>query len=294
VLFAGIVLPIQFFGSPKGVIDHVLKLHPNWMTLASGTTNFGTVWFVSTVLLTGFGGFMWPHSIAAVYAAKSEEAVRRNAIILPFYQIMLLLVYFAGFAALLIKPGLKSSDVDQSFMLVVQERYAPWVLGLVSAAGCLTALVPAAAQILAAASLLSRNLIGFGPAAERQVQRTAATRLWIILLSILAFGLWLFARTTLVGLLLIAYSGITQLFPGLILSLRKRPPHASSVAIGIVVGLMLLIAFAVTGTSIVLGVNVGLVALIANTVVLLGTDAVLNQLATRTRDPAHGRALPSG
>jgi solute:Na+ symporter, SSS family len=72
---------------------------------------------------------MWPHSIAAVYAAKSEEAVRRNAIILPFYQIMLLLVYFAGFTALLIKPGLKGSEVDQSFMLVVQEHYAPWVLG---------------------------------------------------------------------------------------------------------------------------------------------------------------------
>src|SRR4029077_849571 len=59
--------------------------------------------------------------------------------------------------------------------------------------------------------------------------------LWIVLLSILAFGLWIFARTTLVGLLLIAYSGITQIFPGLILSLRKRPPNPWSVAIGILV-----------------------------------------------------------
>ncbi|MEY2603337.1 MAG: solute:Na+ symporter, family [Verrucomicrobiota bacterium] len=224
---------------------------------------------------------MWPHSIAAVYAAKSEEAVRRNAIILPFYQIMLLLVYFAGFTALLIKPGLKGSEVDQSFMLVVQEHYAPWVLGLAGAAGCLAALVPAAAQIWAAASLLSRNLSGFGLPAEKQEQRTAATRLWIVLLSILAFGLWVFARTTLVGLLLIAYSGITQIFPGLMLSLRKRPPHPWSVAIGILVGLALLIVFAATGTSVVLGLNFGLVALIANTVVLLAMDIVLNQVAAR-------------
>src|SRR5258708_19395613 len=104
---------------------------------------------------------MWLHSMAAVSAGKSEEAVRRNVIILPFYQIMLLLVYFAGFTALLIKPGLKGSEVDQSFMLVVQEHYAPWVLGLVGAAGCLAALVPAPAQILPAASLLSPHLIGF-------------------------------------------------------------------------------------------------------------------------------------
>lgn len=293
VLFAGIVLPIQFFGSPKGVIDQVLKMQPNWMTLVGGTNNFGTVWFVSTVLLTGFGGFMWPHSIAAVYAAKSEEAVRRNAVILPFYQIMLLLVYFAGFTALLIKPGLKGSDVDRSFMLVVQERYAPWILGLVSAAGCLAALVPAAAQILAAASLLSRNLSGFGLPAEKQQQRTSVTRLWIVLLSMLAFALWVFARTTLVSLLLIAYSGITQIFPGLILSLRKRPPHPGSVAIGILVGLALLIVFAATGTSIVVGVNFGLVALIANTVALLGLEVVLSKVATRTGNPARGRAIRS-
>ena len=207
---------------------------------------------------------------------------------------MLLLVYFAGFTALLIKPGLKGSDVDQSFMLVVQERYAPWILGFVSAAGCLAALVPAAAQILAAASLLSRNLSGFDLPAEKQQQRTAVTRLWIVLLSMLALGLWVFARTTLVSLLLIAYSGITQIFPGLMLSLRKRPPHPWSVAIGIVVGLALLIVFAATGTSIVLGVNFGLVALIANTVVLFGTDAVLSQMASRTANPAQDRAIQSG
>ena len=78
-------------------------------------------------------------------------------------------------------------------MLVVQAHYAPWVLGLAGAAGCLVALVPAAAHILAAASLLSRNLSGFGLPAEKQEQRTAASRLWIVLLSILAFGLWVFA-----------------------------------------------------------------------------------------------------
>jgi hypothetical protein len=37
----------------------------------------------------------------------------------------------------------------------------------------------------------------------------------------------------------------SYLFPGLMLSLRKRPPHQWSVAIGIVVGLALLILFAV-------------------------------------------------
>jgi SSS family solute:Na+ symporter len=270
VVFAGVVLPVQFFGSPKGVIDAMLKVHPNWMTLVSGTENFGTVWFISTILLSGLGGFMFPHAFAANLAANSPNTIRRNAMILPFYQLMLLLVFFAGFTALLVKPGLKGTDADQSFMLVVQEHYPAWLLGVIAGAGCLAGLVPASAQILAGASLLSRNL--FRVSEDRL---TAWTRVWIVVMAALAFGLWVFNRATLVGLLLISYSGITQLFPGVILSLRKRPPHPASVAAGIVVALVLLAWFAFQGVNVVYGVHVGAAALVANTVSLFVTDYLL-------------------
>jgi SSS family solute:Na+ symporter len=270
VIFAGIVLPIQFFGSPQAVIDKVLQVHPNWMTLVGLPENYGTLWFASTVLLSGLGGYVWPHAFASQLAGKGPDTIRRNAMILPVYQIMLLLVFFAGFTALLVKPGLKGPEVDQSFMLVVQEHYPAWLLGLVAGAGCLAGLVPASAQILAAASLLSRNLL---PSKEDQI--TQRTRLWIVVLALLAFGLWVFNRVTLVGLLLIGYSGITQLFPGVVLSLCKQPPHALSVAIGIVVALVLLIIFAVRGTSVIYGANVGTVALAVNVVCLFVVDCFI-------------------
>jgi SSS family solute:Na+ symporter len=267
VIFAGIALPIQFFGSPGAVISRVLEVHPNWMTLVGPTENYGTLWFASTVLLSGLGGYVWPHAFASQLAAKSPDTIRRNAMILPVYQIMLLLVFFAGFTALLVKPGIKGQDADQSFMLVVQEHYPAWLLGLVAGAGCLAALVPASAQILAAASLLSRNLF---PGKEERL--TGHTRLWIVVLALLAFGLWVYNRVTLVGLLLIGYSGVTQLFPGVILSLRKRPPHAWSVASGIIVALVLLSVFALQGTSVIYGANVGTVALAVNFVCLFVVD----------------------
>ena len=267
VIFAGIVLPVQFFGSPQAAIDKVLQVHPNWMTLVGLSENYGTLWFATTVLLSGLGGYVWPHAFASQLAARNPDTIRRNAMILPIYQIMLLLVFFAGFSALLVKPGLKGPEVDQSFMLVVQEHYPAWLLGLVAGAGCLAGLVPASAQILAAASLLSRNLL---PAKEEQV--TQRTRLYIIVLALSAFLLWVFNRVTLVGLLLVGYSGITQLFPGVVLSLRKRPPHALSVAIGIIVALVLLTIFAVEGTSVIYGANVGTVALAVNIVCLFVID----------------------
>jgi SSS family solute:Na+ symporter len=267
VIFAGIVLPIQFFGSPQAVVNRVLQLHPNWMTLVGPTENYGTLWFASTVLLSGLGGFIWPHAFASQLAAKSPDTIRRNAMILPIYQIMLLLVFFAGFTALLVKPGIKGQDADQSFMLVVQEHYPAWLLGLIAGAGCLAALVPASAQILAAASLLSRNLF---PTKEEQL--TQRTRLWIIVLALLAFGLWVYNRATLVGLLLIGYSGISQMFPGIVLSLRKQPPHAWSVASGIILALVLLSVFSLQGTSVIWGAHVGTVALAANVGCLFVVD----------------------
>ena len=38
VIFAGIVLPVHFFGSPAGAITHVLQEKPRWMTLVGNTT----------------------------------------------------------------------------------------------------------------------------------------------------------------------------------------------------------------------------------------------------------------
>ena len=270
VIFAGIVLPIRFFGSPAGVIDAVLARQPHWMTLTGDASANGVTWFVSTVVLTAMGFYMWPQSLAAVYSAKDEDTLRRNAIALPVYQLMLLLVYFAGFTALLVMPGLKGPAADQSFMLVVQKYYSPWILGFVAAAGCMAGLVPASVQILAAASIVSKNVLGdtFG-IAKTSAQQTRATRILVLVVAGLAFAFWALAKTTLVGLLLIAYTGITQLFVGVVLSFAPHRPSAAGIAAGILTGIGTLAAFAVAGTSIVGGINVGLVALGLNALVTI-------------------------
>ncbi len=270
VIFAGIVLPIRFFGSPAGAIDAVLARQPHWMTLTGDASANGVTWFVSTVALTALGFYMWPQSLAAVYSAKNEDTLRRNAIALPLYQLMLLLVYFAGFTALLVLPGLKGPAADQSFMLVVQRYYSPWVLGGIAAAGCLAGLVPASVQILAAASIVSKNVLGdtFG-LAKTPAAQTRATRLLVLAVACLAFAFWALAKTTLVGLLLIAYNGITQLFPGVALSFARVRPSAAGVGAGIITGIAALAAFAAAKTSVIGGINVGIVALGANAAVTI-------------------------
>ena len=291
VIFAGILLPIHFFGSPAGALDAVLRDHPNWLTIAGPTAPNGITWVVTTTILTGCGFFMWPQSMAAIYSARNEDTLRRNAVFLPFYQVMLLLVFFAGFTALEVMPGLTGQAADQSFMLVVQKYYPAWVLGCLAAAGTLAALIPAAGQLLAAASIVGKNVLADYGIARDPAAQTRTTRILVLVVALLAFAFWAYAKTTLVGLLLIGYNGIAQLVPGVVLGVRSRRPSALPVGGGIIAGLVTLVYFAwqttqVTGkitgqahTAFYTGINTGLIALAINIVVMALLWAVLPRAA---------------
>jgi len=282
VLFAGIALPIRFFGSPAGAVDRVLALHPGWLTLANDLSPRGTPWFVSSTLLWGLGFYMWPHACASTFAARDAAVLRRNAVLLPLYTLMVLPVLFAGLTALVVVPGLTGTAVDQSFLLVVQRYYPPWVLGFVALAGCLAALVPASGQILGAASIFTKNVLGDGfGLATSDAARLRATRLLIIVVAALALVWWATARTTLVGLLLIGYNGIVQFFPGAALALRDVRPAAAAVAAGIVAGIAVVAAAAVAGAPTILGLNVGIFAVLVNVATIYASNAVANEVRAR-------------
>jgi SSS family solute:Na+ symporter len=59
-------------------------------------------------LLTALGFYMWPHTFGSVFTAENARVIRRNATYLPLYQLILLFVFFVGFAAVLRIPGLSA------------------------------------------------------------------------------------------------------------------------------------------------------------------------------------------
>ena len=264
ILFAGIVIPVRFFGSPVNLFAKLREVHPDWLTLRSNLLPDGTVWFVSTVLVNAVGFVCWPHCVAAIYSAKNETSIRRNAMLLPFYLMILVLVFLAGFSALLLMPGLKGDDVDQSFLRVVQTHYPAWVLGGVAGAGCLAALVPGSALILAAGSLIAKNIVGTFSKSFVERHQTAVTRVSVIAVALFAFVSWATARSTLVSMLLVATSGAAQFFPGVLLTFFDRRPSASGIAAGLIGSLLFLCWTTTVRLPVIVGVNVGLVAMALN------------------------------
>lgn len=259
MLFAGFVLPLHFFHSYGELFDRVLATSPHWLTLAPGSAPLGVNWYISTVLLTGIGFYMGPQSMAAVYAAKDAETIRRNAIFLPLYQLLMPLVFFAGFTALVIVPGLHGASADRSFLLVVQRYYPPWVLGLIGGAGCLAALVPASALLLGAASAFAQNIVG----------HPQWTRVFVVALAAGAFVMWLDWNRTLVDLLLLTYNGIAQFAPAFIFGVYWKRMHAWAIGAGIAAGEI--VAFYLWHHSISLwGINPGFFALLVNVALCTG------------------------
>jgi SSS family solute:Na+ symporter len=278
VIFAGVAIPIRFFGSPSAMLDHILASHPQMLVLPPGSAFHGTIWFASTVLLSAIGFYMGPQTFNAVYSARGEEPLRRNAMLLPLYQGFLTLMIFAGLSAALINPGLKGTAVDQSFMLVVQHYYPSWVLGLVASAGALAALIPASALLLAGASVITKNVAGDALGlATSDAARTMLTRILVLVVALLALGVWLTAQRTVVELLLLYYNGITQFAPGVFATFLWPRVTAWGVAAGIATGLAIAIPLAAVNAA-PWGINPGFLGLLANVIVMIAIS-----LATRSK-----------
>jgi len=277
VVVIGFGLPAMYFGGIGPMLRELLRQHPAHLTLPGSTTTMGTGWVMSTIVLTGCGYYCWPHAFASAFSAKDERTIRRNAVIMPFYQLPVLLVFLVGFTALLVMPGLENPDT--ALLALVMRSYPPWFAGFVGAAGAVTAMVPASVLLLAAATLIAKNvyrpLRGAGAVDERHLMR--ASRLAVMLLALVASVLALWAPRELVFLLIFGYDGISQFFPGIVLGLFLPWVTAVPVATGLVVGEAVVVALLWTRHDPFLGMNVGFVGLAANAAVTLLSTAVIDR-----------------
>jgi SSS family solute:Na+ symporter len=267
----------------------LIQAKPHHLTMPGTTAKFGHSWYISTVLLTSFGFYMWPHGFASSYTAKSGNTLRRNAVVMSLYGITLPLIFFVGYTAVLAVPGLKDSNL--ALLTVVRQTFPAWFLGLIGGAGALTAMVPAAIQILAAATLFAKNLYRpmFAPKmSDAQVARLARTMVLVITAIALYFAIY--SSTTLVALLLIGYAGVTQFFPGVVLGLYSKRVNATGVFAGLAAGVGTVAFLMLSKRDPFHGLNAGFVALCLNFAVTGAVSLVAPARAERSAESRTGFA----
>jgi SSS family solute:Na+ symporter len=88
----GIGVPLVHFGGIGPMFAALIAARPAHLTMPGATANLGHAWFMSTVMLTSLGFYMWPHAFAATFTARSADTLRRNAVVMPLYTLTLVFI----------------------------------------------------------------------------------------------------------------------------------------------------------------------------------------------------------
>lgn len=244
--------------------------------------------FATLALGSAMAAFMYPHTLTGIFAAKSADTIRKNAVFLPAYTVLLGLIALLGYMAYAAHITVKSNnDVVPALFNAL---FPSWFAGFAFAAIAIGALVPAAVMSIGAANLFTRNFWkpyvnpAVTPAGEAKVAKLVSL---VVKVGALVFILFLPTQFAL-DLQLLGGVWILQTFPSVVFGLFFGwfGPRAllSGWAVGIVGGSWLAFSDGIKPIhSMIIGgdkytVYTGLLALAVNIVV-----AVLVQLISGKR-----------
>jgi SSS family solute:Na+ symporter len=240
--------------------------------------------FASLALGSALAAFMYPHTMTAVLSSASANTVRKNAIFLPAYTVLLGLIALLGYMAIAAGVNVKSaSDVVPALFGTL---FPSWFVGFAAAAIAISALVPAAIMSIGAANLFTRNL--WRPLVSPNITPQAEAANAKIVSLVVKFGALLFIvflpTQYAIDLQLLGGVWILQIFPAIVFSLYTRRLNTPGLFLGWLVGIVLGTGLAISqGLKPVYGLHfghenyplyIGLIALAANIVVSFAVSAV--------------------
>ena len=161
IAFLAVYLPLKLFGSYGELFGRLRAERPEWLTLPGNESpGLGVLWFASTCILNGVAFTVFPSFVAGYLGSKSANTIRRNAIFLPMYSLLLLVPMMLGMAAIFVVPNLDSNDL--ALLAMVTRELPGWVVGIIGVAGALSAIVPMAVFMLCIGTMWGKSVIGLG------------------------------------------------------------------------------------------------------------------------------------
>ena len=111
--------------------------------------------YATLALGSAMAAFMYPHTLTGIFASKSGDTIRKNAILLPLYTLLLGLIALMGYMAY--AAGVKPATNNDVVPALFKALFPSWFAGFAFAAIGIGALVPAAVMSIGAANLFTRN-----------------------------------------------------------------------------------------------------------------------------------------
>ncbi|MFE0104074.1 sodium:solute symporter [Streptomyces sp. NPDC059009] len=283
--FLAVYVPLHYFDGYGDFLHRVTSEKSAWLTLpGSGGSPYGTGWFVTTSFLNALTVVIFPTTVAGYLGAKSADGLRRNAIWLPAYNVLLFVPMLLGIAALFVVPGLAGAGSNLALFELVVDSLPAWVVGVVGVAAALSSIVPMAVFMLVIGTMWGSSVLPLVPRWRGAVRQRVGSQVVVVVAGALALVMTYAAPNTLVRLSLISYEGMAQLVPMVLLGLVWRKLSLVGALSGLVVGVVIVCVLVFSEHDPVLGVNAGILALGVNLLVALGVSFAYESPADRA-DP---------
>jgi SSS family solute:Na+ symporter len=193
--------------------------------------------YATLALGSALAAFMYPHTLTGIFASKSADTIRKNAIMLPAYTLLLGLIALLGYMAHAAK--IQVSSPNDVVPVLFKTLFPSWFAGFAFSAIAIGALVPAAVMSIGAANVLTRNIWksyvnpDISHAGEAAVAKIASL---VVKVGALAFILFLPVQYAL-DLQLLGGLWIMQTFPALVFGLFTRWFRAEGLLLGWAAGI---------------------------------------------------------
>ncbi|HEY0294899.1 MAG TPA: sodium:solute symporter family protein [Bordetella sp.] len=248
--------------------------------------------YASLALGSALAAFMYPHTLTGIFAAKSANTIRKNAVYLPVYTLLLGLIAMLGYMAYAAHVDVKTpNDVVPALFNSV---FPSWFAGFAFAAIAIGALVPAAVMSIGAANLFTRNFWKayvdpqVTPVGEAKVAKIVSL---VVKLGALAFIIFVPTQFA-INLQLLGGVWILQTLPALVFGLFCKKLGGRALLVGWVVGMVYgtwtVFADGIKPVHTIDGFTVytGLLALVLNIIVVVVAQLVLGKKAYSAPKPA--------
>ena len=194
--------------------------------------------YATLALGSAMAAFMYPHTLTGIFAAKSADTIRKNAVFLPAYTVLLGLIALLGYMAYAAGVDVHGNN-NAVVPALFKALFPDWFVGFAFAAIAIGALVPAAVMSIGAANLFTRNFWkayvqpGIRPEGEAKVAKLVSL---VVKVGALVIILVLPTKFAL-DLQLLGGVWILQTFPAVVFGLFFAWFRAPALLLGWAVGL---------------------------------------------------------
>ncbi len=229
VIVAVIVIPAELGGF--GAV--FAKIAPAKLLLAvppAGSTGAYSG-YATLALGSAMALFLYPHTTTGILSSSGPRVIRRNAVLLPAYSVMLGLLALVGYMAVAsgvqgmaqFAAGFKQYGTSFAVPALVLEAFPGWFAGVAFGAIAIGALVPAAIMAIASANIFTRDIYSqfVAGGAARGEAKVAKLFSLVMVAGALVFIL-VIPTTYAVQLQLLGGMWIIQTFPAIVFSVFTR------------------------------------------------------------------------